>query len=206
MAIGAGPGTLDPGLSWDIREPYAIRALFEGLTNYHQSTLEPIAGLATHYESNSDQTQFTFYLRGHRTSRGLPLAGNPRDRFNSPALWSDGRIITAHNVVYSWRRAIDPANGLPAASLFYPIRNAQAINSGNAGPDALGARAIDDFVVQVDLREPAPYFLQLVASNQFFPVPRQAIEGPESLGTTPGQMVSSGAFRYPSGGTEKWCS
>src|SRR4030095_16788303 len=42
MAIVAGPSTLDPGLSWDIYEPYAIRALFEGLTNYHPQTLEPV--------------------------------------------------------------------------------------------------------------------------------------------------------------------
>ena len=34
MAIGANPGTLDPGESWDIWEPYLIRALFEGLTDY----------------------------------------------------------------------------------------------------------------------------------------------------------------------------
>ena len=69
------------------------------------------------------------------------------------------------------------------------------MNAGKASPDALGVRALDDFAFQVDLREPAPYFLQLVASNQFFPVPRQAIESAGSSWTTPAQMVSSGAFR-----------
>src|ERR1051325_4237195 len=62
MAIGAGPGTLDPALSWDIWEPYAIRALFEGLTGYHQTTLEPVAALAPPYDSRPDHTQFHFYL------------------------------------------------------------------------------------------------------------------------------------------------
>jgi len=195
MAIGAGPGTLDPGLSWDIWEPYAIRALFEGLTGYHETTLEPVAALATHYDRNSNHTQFTFYLRGHRRLGRTPLTGNPPDRFTDPALWSDGKVITAHDFVYSWRRTIDPANGFPTASLFYPIRNAQAINLGKLHADALAVRAIDDFVFQVDLREPAPYFLQLVASNQFFPVPQHAIEAAGSFWTRPGQMISSGAFR-----------
>jgi len=195
MAIGAGPGTLDPGLSWDIWEPYAIRALFEGLIGYHQTTLEPVAALATHYERNSDHTQFTFYLRGHRRPGGMPLPGSAPERFTDPALWSDGKGITAHDFVYSWRRAIDPANGFPTAFLFYPIHNAQAINSGKLQADALGVRAIDDFAVQVDLREPAPYFVQLAASNQFFPVPRHAVEKAGSFSTRPGQMVSSGAFR-----------
>ena len=195
MAIGAGPGTLDPGPSWDIWEPYPIRALFEGLTAYHPRTLEPIAALATHYETDTDFTRYSFYLRGHRNPRGLPLAGGPPGRAVGPARWSDGKAITADDFVYSWRRVVDPAHAFPTAILFYPIRNAQAINLGKARPDVLGVRSLEDFKFQVDLREPVPYFLQMVASNQFFPVPRQAIELAGSSWTTPTHMVSSGAFR-----------
>jgi len=195
MAIGAGPETLDPGLSWDLWEPYALRALFKGLTDYHPKTLEPVAALATRYETNSDFTRFIFYLRGHSKPRGLPLAGGPRDGSVNPARWSDGNIISAHDFVSSWRRAVNPANGFPTASLFYPIENAQAINSGKAKPETLGAYAVDDFVLQVDLREPTPYFLQMVASNQFFPVPRQAIQSAGAAWTAPAAMVTSGAFR-----------
>ena len=195
MAIVAGPSTLDPGLSWDIYEPYAIRALFEGLTNYHPQTLEPVGALATHYQTDPDQTQFTFYLRGHRSPRGRQLAGSLPDRLVPPARWSDGTVITAHDFVYSWRRVVDPANGFPTATLFFPIRNAQAVYSRKASPDALGVRSLDDFTLQVDLREPAPFFLQLVASNQFFPVPRQAIESAASSWTRPEHIVSSGPFR-----------
>ena len=90
---------------------------------------------------------------------------------------------------------VDPANGFPTASLFHPIQHAQAINSGKANPERLGVRALHDLALQVDLREPAPYFLQLVASNQFFPVPRPVIESAGSAWTTPAYMVNSGAFR-----------
>jgi ABC-type oligopeptide transport system substrate-binding subunit len=195
MAIGAGPGTLDPAESWDIWEPYVIRSLFEGLTDYHPQTLEPIAALATHFEVNPDQTQFTFYLRGHRNPLGINLPGAPPDGLTAPARWSDGQIITAKDFVYSWRRVVDPANAFPTASLFSSIRNGQAVNAGKMRPEHLGVRAVNDFALQVDLHEPAPYFAQLAASNQFFPAPRRAIEAAGSAWTTPPYTISSGAFR-----------
>ena len=194
MAIGSRPATLDPAESWDLWEPYAIRSLFEGLTDCRPQTLEPIAALATHYKVNPDQTQFTFYLRGHGNPRGTALPGAPLDRVAAPA-WSDGQIITAHDFIYSWRRVVDPANAFPTASLFYPVRNAQAVNEDKLRPEDLGIRALDEFALQVDLHEPAHYFVQLVASNQFFPVQRRAIEAAGSAWTTPPHTISSGAFR-----------
>src|SRR5215468_8011378 len=65
--------TLDPGRTAGGPDGYIILAMFEGLVAYHPQTLEPIAALATHYETNADQTQFTFYLRGHPNPRGIQL-------------------------------------------------------------------------------------------------------------------------------------
>lgn len=194
MAIGSGPATLDPAESWDLWEPYAIRSLFEGLTDYDPRTLEPTAALATHYEVNADRTRFTFYLRGHRNPRGFIVPGAP-DGLAAPARWSDGQIITANDFVYSWRRVVDPATAFPTASLFHPIRNAQAVTEGKMRPEHLGVRALDEFALQVELSEPAPYFVKLTASNQFFPVPCRAIEAAGSAWTTPPLTITSGAFR-----------
>src|SRR5215210_6005595 len=69
----AEPETLDPQKSTGVPESHVIDALFEGLTKYHPKTLEPMAALATHYETNSDNTQFTFYLRGHSGPQGIKL-------------------------------------------------------------------------------------------------------------------------------------
>lgn len=194
MAIGAPLGTLDPGLSWDIWEPYAIRALFEGLTDYHPATLHPVAALATHYAANSDRTEFTFYLRGHRNPGGIALAGAARGCPVDPARWTNSRPITAHDFVYSWRRVVDPANGFPAASMFYPIRHAQEINAGKIGPEVMSVHATDEFALHVELREPTPFFVQLVASNQFFAVPHEAVEQAGSAWASPGHIINSGAF------------
>jgi oligopeptide transport system substrate-binding protein len=147
---GAEPETLDPQKSTGVPESHLLDAIFEGLTKYHPKTLEPMAALATHYETNADNTQFTFYLRGHANPRGVKLpntdtlrqeyeAGKVKEDFarghsappdNIPARWSDGTPITANDFVYSWRRAVDPETAADYASLLYYVKNAEEINSG----------------------------------------------------------------------------
>ena len=62
-------------------------------------------------------------------------------------------------------------------------------------PDELAVYALNDFKLQVDLRAPTPFFLQLVSSRIFCAVPRRAIEANGPSWTEPGRMVSSGAFK-----------
>lgn len=146
----AEPGTLDPHRINSSLESRIIDALFDGLTKYHPETLEPMAALATHYETNDTNTRFTFYLRGHPQPRGtrLPNTDTLRGEFasgkikedfarghtavpdNIPARWSDGKIITAHDFIYSWRRLIDPQTAADNAVFLYSIKNAEKINTG----------------------------------------------------------------------------
>ena len=204
------PETLDPALSTGSSEFWVIPALLEGLTQYHPRLPQPMAALATHYEASDDATSFTFYLRGNPAPRGtaLPGADTLPDEFtrgrraaqNSiPAHWSDGRTITAHDFVYSWRRFLEPRTGAPMAYQLYYVLHAEEINTGKRGVEELGVRALDDFTFQVDLRSPTPFFLNLITQYIFHPVPRQAIEaarrdGDESTWTQPSRMVSSGPF------------
>jgi len=204
------PETLDPALSTGSMEFWVIPALLEGLTQYHPRLPEPMGALATHYQASTEQNRFTFYLRGHPAPRGtrLPDADSLPAEFTrsrkaapdeTPARWSDGRLITAHDFVYSWRRFLDPKTAAPLAySLFY-VLHGEEIVKGARRPDQLGVRALDDFTFQVDLQSPCPFFLQLITQYTFHPVPRQSIEaarqaGDESSWMQPGRMVSSGPF------------
>src|SRR6185503_16430550 len=96
--------------------------------------------LATHYDISPDGLSYTFYLRGHPDPRGTRLpdsADLPREfsrgrivRPASPAArWSDGTPITADDLVYSWRRAADPATAANFAYLLFCIENAEAITA-----------------------------------------------------------------------------
>ncbi len=203
--IGAQPATLDPAKSTDRWESYIIHAMFEGLTSLHPRTGGPMAALATHYEGTEEGVRYTFYLRGHRQPRGsrLPNTGDlprefsrgwPAPAESGPARWSDGIPITAHDVIYSWQRALDPATAATYSYLMHYLRNAEEISAGRLKPDQLALRATDDFSLQIELRTPTPFFLQLVSHRVFCAVPRRAIEAYGSSWTDPEHIQASGAF------------
>ncbi len=63
----------------------------------------------------------------------------------------------------------------------------------------LGVRATDDLTLEVELENPAPYFLDLTGSHAFFPVRRDVIEPFEQRGegdrwTRPESLVSNGPY------------
>ena len=179
--------------------------------------MEPMAGIATHHETSPDGLRLTLFLRGQSHPRGsaFPNTDTLRDEYlngkladdfsrgrsaapdHLPVYWSDGTPVTAHDVVYSWRRVLDPATAAPYAYLLYYIQNAQAVNVGRMAPDKLGLRALDDFTLQVDLRAPTPFFLRMLSWQTFHPVPRrqlnrQKAEGMKALGLSPAISLPAG--------------
>jgi oligopeptide transport system substrate-binding protein len=203
-ALDAGD-SLDPAKA---AMPGRLVPLFEGLTNYHPQTMEPAAGIATHYETSPDGLRVTLYLRGHPDPAGISFPntnslpagltrGRPAPPDRTPIRWSDGSIITAYDVVYSWRRLLDPATAAPFAHLLYCVQNAREVNAGQLMPERIGVRALDDFTLQTDLCTPTAYFLRLLSCPALSPVPRQTIEFAgqhQSDWTAPGRIVTSGPF------------
>jgi ABC-type oligopeptide transport system substrate-binding subunit len=88
-------------------------ALFDGLVEYDEVTSQPRNSLAERIVPNADGSVWTFYLRRN-------------------AVWSDGTPLTAHDLVYSWRRALTPSVAAAQASLMYVVTNARAFNEGAA--------------------------------------------------------------------------
>ena len=130
--IGSEPDTLDPGKTTGGYESFIVPALFEGLTNFHPTTAQPMAALATHYEVNADFTQYTFYLRGHPGPRGeacqhgntatrVPL-GHPAPGFLARASGAAG---------YHTRPAGAMERSLPHTISFIP-GGVSSIRNGNA--------------------------------------------------------------------------
>jgi oligopeptide transport system substrate-binding protein len=191
--IPAEPTGFDPATSIGGAEQYVLPALSEGLFSCNPETLEPQAGLATHYHVHAKLMEYTFFLRGHPNPRGTKLAGAGIEQ--KPALWSDGRPVTADDVVYAWRRIADPALGSVFAVNLFMVANAQEIAEGKAGPETLGVRSVDDFTLHVTLRAPAAHFLRVAATQGLAPVPRHAIQIHGALWATPGRIISSGPFQ-----------
>jgi hypothetical protein len=76
-------------LAVDVHHSYIWPALFECLVSSDPVKLEPLAGLATHYQVDPGLAEFTFFLRGHRNPRGAKLPGG--DFEHDAAMWSDGQ-------------------------------------------------------------------------------------------------------------------
>ena len=168
--------TLDPQLNEDTSGFHVIRDLFEGLLS-QDAAGNLVPGVATHYEASDGNTTYTFTLR--------------RD-----ARWSNGDPVTAHDFVYAWRRAVDPATASPYGWYLEltEMVNAKAILAGETAPAELGVQALDDHTLEVKLNTPLPYFPAMTTYATLFPAHRATIEAHGSDWTAPGNMVSNGAY------------
>jgi oligopeptide transport system substrate-binding protein len=110
---GAEPESLDPQMSSGQPEARIAVAMFEGLTEYHPKTLEPIPGIAERWTHNGDVSEFVFFLRHN-------------------AKFSNGDPITAHDFVYTIRRGLRPSLASRVAFMAWDIKYAEAFNEGGA--------------------------------------------------------------------------
>ena len=173
-AVDAGSmRSLDPSISTDIPAERVLDDIFEGLMRLDQSG-EPAPGLATHWETSSDGRTWTFHLRA--------------------AQWSNGEPIRAADVVYGWRRTVDPHTTSDYGQALAAVRNATDINAGRAAPETLGIEAPDERTVIVHLNAPTPYLLSLLTKAYTYPqyAPAQRAYGNDW--TSPAHIVGNGAF------------
>jgi oligopeptide transport system substrate-binding protein len=108
---GSEPESLDPQVSSGQPEARIFLALYDGLTEIHPVTSQPIPSMAERWESLRENTEFVFHLR-------------PNLR------WSNGEPLTAADFVYSLRRGLEPAFAARCAYMAYDIEYAQAYNEG----------------------------------------------------------------------------
>ena len=170
---GAEPKTLDPHHTEGTWEANVVGELMMGLTTEDQDA-NPVPGAALSWDTSADGKTWTFHLRDHQ--------------------WSDGMPVTAQDFVYAWQRILNPKTAAQYASLLYIFKNAEAVNGGKMPVEALGAKAIDDKTVQVELEHPAPYIPELVMHHSSYPVPRHLVEAQGDNWTKPGTYVGNGAF------------
>lgn len=168
--------SVDPQVVEDVSGAEIVRDLFEGLMNQDENG-NLVPGVATGYTTNETKDVYTFTLREN-------------------AKWSNGDPVTAHDFVYAWKRAVDPALSSPYAWFMelMSIENAAEIIAGEKPVDDLGVKAIDDHTLEVKLSAPLPYFPQMTTHSTTFPAPRKVIEQFGDEWTKPGNIVSNGAY------------
>lgn len=163
------PASLDPALVSDRASVDCTANLFVGLTRYDPDTSAVLPYLATSWDVTDDGLTYTFYLRSdiqwikydHQTG--------------SIAIQ---RPVTAHDVEYGVKRALDPTTGSDYAYVLYDILNAADVHSGASelSPDDIGVRAIDNSTVQFTLSAPGVYFPSITATWVAKPLPPELVK------------------------------
>ena len=175
LGNGTEPESLDIHMSSGVSEANIQRDLFEGLVAEGPDA-SLIPGAAESWEISEDGTVYTFHLR-------------------SDGKWSNGDPVTAGDFVYAFRRGLSPETAAAYAFILYPVNNAEAYVSGEiTDPSEIGIRAIDDLTLEITLKAPTAYFLDMLTHHMAYPLNQAALEAHPDDWTRAGNLVSNGAY------------
>ena len=170
----AEPDSLDPHKIQTTWENNIVGDMLMGLLTEDKNA-DPVPGAAESYTQSADGLTYTFKIRDH--------------------VWSDGVPVTAHDFVFSLQRILDPKTAAPYASLLYPIKNAEAVNGGTMPVSAVGARALDDHTLELQFDYQVPYLPQLLTHYTMMPVPKHVVEKYGDAWLRPENIVVNGAYK-----------
>ncbi|HDR7797888.1 TPA: peptide ABC transporter substrate-binding protein [Bacillus tropicus] len=172
--------SLDTAKTMDGTSAHIMQNIFEGLYVLDDQD-QPIPAVAKSFKRSEDGKKYTFELR-------------------KDAKWSNGDNVTAHDFMFAWKRAIIPETASQYASMLFYVKNAKEINKGTMPLDALGVKAINDYKLEVELEQPIPYFLQLLALPIYLPQHESFLkEQGKNYALEPSNLLYNGPFVL-----EKW--
>ncbi|BCC28985.1 MULTISPECIES: peptide ABC transporter substrate-binding protein [Bacillus cereus group] len=172
--------SLDTAKTMDGTSAHVMQNIFEGLYVLDDQD-QPISAVAKSFKRSEDGKKYTFDLR-------------------KDAKWSNGDNVTAHDFMFAWKRAIAPETASQYASMLFYVKNAKEINKGTMSLDELGVTVINDYKLEVELEQPIPYFLQLLALPIYLPQHESFLkEQGKNYALEPSNLLYNGPFIL-----EKW--
>ncbi len=180
------PAYIDPYNTQESEGTQVEQSLFDSLTAF--DALDPtkvIPAAAESWEPNADASVWTFKL-------------------NKDAKFSDGTPVMAKDFVYAWNRIANPntkntSTGEADPSVIsYHIDKVKGYDEVQAGTatEMSGLKAVDDYTLEVTLKESFADFEYVVAHPALAPVPQKAVE--EGVDYN-GEMVPFGDFPVGNG-------
>ena len=147
-------GVLDPAQGPDANSALAVGMIYTGLVKFDKN-LNVVPDQAT-WVISPDNKVYTFTLK-----QGITF--------------SDGTPVTAQSYVYTLTRSLLPEVKSPIALFFLgPILGSDEVSNGKTKTLA-GVKAIDNTTLQITLKQPAAYFLQIMANSIAFPLNQTVI-------------------------------
>lgn len=167
LQIASEPDKLDPALNSTVDGACLAILSFSGLYAYDENG-QLVPELAESHEMSEDGMTYTFTMRD-----GLK--------------WSDGEVLDANDVVYSWNRMANPETG---ADYSYLATSIATKEDGTLDIEA----SEDGKTFTVKLNAPCAYFLDLCAFPAFYPVPEQSVTSAEGAADNPGAWALEAGF------------
>ncbi|MED1555649.1 peptide ABC transporter substrate-binding protein [Bacillus paramycoides] len=172
--------SLDTAKTMDGTSAHVMQNIFEGLYVLDDQD-NPIPAVAKSFERSEDGKKYIFDLR-------------------KDAKWSNGDPVTANDFMFAWRRAVSHETASQYAYMLFYIKNAKEINKGAIPLNELGVKVVDDYTLEVELEQPTPYFLQLLALPIYLPQHESFLkEQGQNYGLEPSNLIYNGPFVL-----EKW--
>ena len=166
-------------LSYDISialyEAQGAVPLFERLVMFDKN-LELVSGAAATWEQSTDGLSWVFKLR-------------------SDGRWSDGRLVTAFDFEYTFKRFLNPVEASPYAFFYYDIKGAREFNQGITQDETtVGVYALDNLTLVIETEKPCPYLPFIVAFSGSGPVPEWQIKKHGIRWSDAGNFVSNSSY------------
>ncbi|MET7021046.1 peptide ABC transporter substrate-binding protein [Bacillus mycoides] len=172
--------SLDTTKTMDGTSAHVMQNIFEGLYVLDNQD-QPIPAVAKSFKRSEDGKKYTFDLR-------------------KDAKWSNGDSVTANDFMFAWKRAINSETASQYAYMLFYVKNAKEINKGTMPLDELGVKVINDYKLEVELEQPIPYFLQLLALPIYLPQHESFLkEQGKNYALEPSNLIYNGPFVL-----EKW--
>lgn len=158
--LGPEPDSLHVHQAQGLAAINLLRDLREGLVTFDVHG-EPTPGQALGWQVLDDGLRYRFELR-------------------EDARWSNGDPVLAGDFVRAWHRAFLPETTAATAGLLKDVLNAEHILAGKLEVADLGITAVNPRVLEISLRNPAPWILEILAHPVSFPLHADGLEDPLS--------------------------
>jgi ABC-type transport system substrate-binding protein len=151
--------SLDPAFARNQANTWAVSQLYNGLLEL-DARLQPGPALARRYDISPDGKTYRFVLR-------------PGVRFHDSEVFAGGkgRVVTAQDFVYSFRRLLDGATASPGGWIF----RGKVLENAAGEPSDTCFVAVNDSTLRIHLKEPFIPFLGILTMPYAYVVPREAV-------------------------------
>jgi oligopeptide transport system substrate-binding protein len=166
-----GISSLDPAFAKNQAIMWAVHQVYNTLVEVDQN-LKIVPSLAKSWEISPDRLTYRFYLRNDVYFQDDAAFINGR-----------GRLMTAQDVVYSFRRIVDKTVASPGAWIFNG--RVETIN---------GFKAIDDSIFELQLTRPFNPILGILSMQYCSVVPHEVVE--KYGNEFPRHPCGTGPFRF----------